>query len=563
MNVVIFSGGSGPAILEEGINLYHNELNVSVIVNGFDNGKSTGAVRQVFDGEILGPSDIRKNQARMHKLDNGSEIYDVLEHRFTSDNPHKYVIDYLDMYITNGSILFAFKEIIDRYFDSNEKVKSIRYNDFSIGNIIYAQLAHENNNSMQAASDIIRNILKIKNEVLVTDDKSFFLKAITKNNIIIDDEAEIVEYNNSEDYITDIMFTDASNNEYEYSLINDRCIETIGKADIIIFSSGTQWSSLIPTYKSRSAAGVDFKDIINTSTAKKYLVMNCSEDKDMIGRNADDILDIVSNYINLNDVQILLPDNGSILSNSAKYNGIKIRVNETKHYPSVISDIMSLYFNKPTYNDVFCFDWDDTIMPRNDTNNLYKKALGMFEQLSAESATFIITGNTHRKVVANKIYADGALNYYENNVLKYCLAPEFKLSNNLIDRIKVKLIELGFNSSMFSDRNSTCFSIKPIDPFYRKAIKYIIDSIISNTNFRTYITGKTTIDIMHKDADKSKAMFNILDKYPKSKVYYCGDEYLSGNDAIIYGMSKKINDLQFVKINSVNDTITFIKTIRQ
>lgn len=563
MNIVLFCGGTGSAAIQESIKTNNFNCNLSIITNGFDNGKSTGLVRQVFDGDILGPSDIRKNQLRQYIINNGDkDIYEALEHRFTCEKPREYVLNYIDLKITNGSICYFLKECVNRYFD-NPNSANITYSDFSIGNIIYAQLAYENNNSMQAAADIIKKMLKIKADILVTDDKSLFLYAKTKNGVIIDDEAKIVDYNNSIDYIDDIFFKDSNNNEYEYSLINNRCIDAINDADIIIFSCGTQWSSLIPTYKSKTHDNVSFNDIIKNSKAKKYLIMNGKEDKDMINRGADDILDIVERYVDLKDFTILLPDvYDSILGKSTRANTEFVEIEESsgKHTYKIMNSILLSYYNKPTKNDVFCFDWDDTVVARkgqyheiSNENTLLLKNAGF-----CKLDTYIISGNNNFNIPLKKVYADAAMNYYENQKFKYHLNDKFNIPYYLIEKVKNELIDIGFNNSMFSDRNGMCFSIKPIESIYRKVVKSFLDNILINTDFCAHISGKTTIDIMHKEVNKMLAIDDIRKKH-NNRIFYCGDEYVDGNDKIIFDNQNE--NLIFIKINSVHDTNNFIKIL--
>ena len=63
-NIVIFSGGTGSIAIQEGLSLIYgnNNYNLDIIINAYDNGKSTGVCRKIFDNQILGPSDLRKNQ---------------------------------------------------------------------------------------------------------------------------------------------------------------------------------------------------------------------------------------------------------------------------------------------------------------------------------------------------------------------------------------------------------------------------------------------------------------------------------------------------------------------
>ena len=307
MKIVIFSGGSGSAALQTGINETFPEAEVVVITNGYDNGKSTGLIRTVFDGKILGPSDIRKNQLRSLAFTN-KDLTEVLDFRFTSDKPKELIIKKL---IDNNVPKF-FEDIIHRYFENN-KAHAITYEDFSIGNIIYGQLAAENGNSMQKAADIIAKELNIKTEVIVNSDESLFLYATTKSGRKINDEADIVDYDEEDDRIVSIGFYDIYNNELKKSRMNKRACEAVEDADIIIFSSGTQWSSLIPTYQSITEDGRTFGNLIDNSKASKYLIMNTQPDKDMIGVSAKEIQDIVHGYFDLNKVTTVIDENANEL----------------------------------------------------------------------------------------------------------------------------------------------------------------------------------------------------------------------------------------------------------
>ena len=59
IKISLFSGGSGN---DRFINLIKNisGVEIDIIVNGYDDGKSTGEIRKFIPG-MLGPSDFRKN----------------------------------------------------------------------------------------------------------------------------------------------------------------------------------------------------------------------------------------------------------------------------------------------------------------------------------------------------------------------------------------------------------------------------------------------------------------------------------------------------------------------
>ena len=82
LKVAVFSGGRGTASLTKAL-IDHSEIDLTIIVNAYDDGLSTGELRRFIPG-MLGPSDVRKNLARLVKddSDNGQALTKVLEYRF-------------------------------------------------------------------------------------------------------------------------------------------------------------------------------------------------------------------------------------------------------------------------------------------------------------------------------------------------------------------------------------------------------------------------------------------------------------------------------------------------
>jgi len=63
LRVVMFSGGRGSGVLLDQL-IARPDVDVTLAINGYDDGASTGEVRR-FLGDSLGPSDFRKNAARL------------------------------------------------------------------------------------------------------------------------------------------------------------------------------------------------------------------------------------------------------------------------------------------------------------------------------------------------------------------------------------------------------------------------------------------------------------------------------------------------------------------
>ncbi|MCD6436268.1 MAG: hypothetical protein J7L15_07755, partial [Clostridiales bacterium] len=68
MRTLVISGGTGSVSLKTELSKFIDRKNLVTLINCYDNGLSTGLVRKVFNGEILGPSDARKQQFLDYEL---------------------------------------------------------------------------------------------------------------------------------------------------------------------------------------------------------------------------------------------------------------------------------------------------------------------------------------------------------------------------------------------------------------------------------------------------------------------------------------------------------------
>ena len=80
--IVLFSGGTGNTRFVNLINKLPN-VELSILVNGYDDGKSTGEIRKYIPG-MLGPSDFRKNISHLIERNtfNGIIFYKIMNYRF-------------------------------------------------------------------------------------------------------------------------------------------------------------------------------------------------------------------------------------------------------------------------------------------------------------------------------------------------------------------------------------------------------------------------------------------------------------------------------------------------
>ena len=567
MKIVIFSGGTGSVQLQTGLYEVFGDavLDYTIITNLADNGLSTGVVRKVMDGEIMGPSDLRKNQMLRAKLEKScdEDTLRFLDQRITmrAEDVEMYLLTTIAQ-LDEGPDSKAILELGVRTFFEQPKAMQIDYDDFSVSNIIYAGLARQYANSLDIAGEMFERVLGIpKDSVISNTDQSMYLTATTESGYRIMDEGDIVSWNNPTDKIVSCSFIDV-HGEPVVPVMNGKSLKAIAEADLIIFSTGTQWSSLIPTYISKG-----FREAIEASTASKYLIMNATEDKDMKGVSGDGILNILSDYLPLDKINIIAASNGLQTLIPFEYETIKAPIVDTytnKHDPrKLVLSIFNHYYDYQLANDVQVFDYDDTIVARGEQlKSISASNIRMINEIK-DKEVWISTGNTPKAIKRGfkriNLLADGGVNQYIINeqsdaVFVKCLDEKLIFTNNEIYDIIKNITNVGVDVSKIQVRGKVMISIKPIDPAYREPIVILLTSL-----FPEYVvkpTGRTTIDIYKPGMSKTVA----LDKLTAFANFFTfvGDEWqVGGND---YEMSL-VPRCNFLRIKDVRDTNMYLRIL--
>jgi 2-phospho-L-lactate transferase/gluconeogenesis factor (CofD/UPF0052 family) len=518
MIVTIFSGGSGSEEIQKGLHSYGNSIKVNIIVNGYDDGKSTGIVRKIYNNSILGPSDLRKNQLIKHRLKYGeTELYLFLIHRFTSSNPKEYVLNKLEMISDKINKKILYDTIISFFNNSNSM--SYSYEDFNIGNIIYSQLMSTNNN-------IMHTILGIDNEVYYQCNKPLRLKAITENNIILENEEDIVNFNNNSDKIKDVYFINDNNKLDEPGL---EVVDIINKSDIIIFSCGTQWSSLIPTYKSKN-----FYNTIKNAKAKKYLICNLNNDSDMINSTLSDYFNLYTKYLPTEQIKFILPNKPYNMNILKHYSYLLLNniVNNTKHNGTALVKQIFMDYFRPymNYNHII-FDYDYTIY---DKDNIKLSELIIKEINNLDIKKSLLSANDYKNIKLDLLNIDCEIitnhGCYDYKLSKF-INNDYLLSEKDIHNITYNITH---NSCSYENR-LTSIAFKPTDR----------DNYIKNFGLKEYRvikTGKTTVEIMKHNVSKTNGYKYIYNKYNDSILY------LSDEDDVDISMNKLICNQEYLLI---------------
>jgi 2-phospho-L-lactate transferase/gluconeogenesis factor (CofD/UPF0052 family) len=631
MNILIIAGGTGSIALQTGLyemlDKQFDGIDTKILVNAYDNGLSTGSVRKVLGGNILGPSDVRKNQTTRLKLENHNSPWNkFLDIRFTCESsqaqaychnqiqalkaelqklPNNGVADWRDRDVAPWVLV---EEAVNQYFKS-PIASCIDYNDFSLANIVYAGFAKAHGNSLRAAARVMAGLMNIKDNVILNDDKSLFLGAITKSGIRVTDEGDIVSWGDKNDPFVDLFFTDAQGNETKPVLCHE-AREAIANADLIILSSGTQWSSLIPTYESEGFRAMMFKGI----AAKILMVMNRQPDKDSPGQTADDIINIlVPRYFRGNQIHLIVDETGSeqmiptkvgALSSLASVNKFKLNhpveneANRMKHDPHKLAVAVALtYFRDYVESDHLMFDYDDTLVGRGNVqpraSALNKKLLIQLKNVNENVS--ICTGNSIKAVAMRvepaidglsdstvgtpyrplTVFADGGINKYEYDTricendddyqrptFLTCVHPESiieKEGEHGVDNVISTLVSFGIPKNKIENRGNIVISIKPIDAEYRPIVLSLVNMLLDRSGLVARSAGRTTIDISKPSVSKADAVRYVM-RYDNIKsLTFVGDEFKDGNDAPIADM--KDGNVKCLNVRDPAETAFFLKAV--
>lgn len=212
-NVVIFGGGSGLSQLLKGLKLF--PVNVTAVVSVADNGRSTGALRKEFDIPAVG--DISKVLLAMANTD--------------SDNT----------------------ELLNYRFAKNSKLS-----EHSIKNLLLTALL-DIKGDFAHAIPIMCKLFNIQGTVLPLTEEPVDLIAKTEFGEYIIGESEITH---AKCNIDEIFY----DKKFE---INPEIFKAINKADLIIFSCGSVYTSIMPHIVLK-----EITEAINESNAKTLYVCN-------------------------------------------------------------------------------------------------------------------------------------------------------------------------------------------------------------------------------------------------------------------------------------------------
>ena len=331
LRVVLFSGGRGSGVLTRQL-VANSGISVTVAINGYDDGASTGEVRR-FLRDSLGPSDFRKNASRLaSELRTASPaLIELLDWRFPAGASEadaraafaaladdrnvaardvQSLADRIDD-STRSRIAAALQQFADLLAATDAPFS---FSDCSLGNLVFAGLYLQSGRAFNRAVDNYTSLVGLPIGLIenVTDGTNAWLVGVDEAGHVLATEEEIVNAARPR-RVRDIFLIDRPLSERERQEIegkpdaalralathsvspglNPRLTEKVVAADLIIYAPGTQHSSLFPSYLTPELSAT----IAANLSAIKLLITNIQSDAEISGSNAVDIIDRAVFYL--------------------------------------------------------------------------------------------------------------------------------------------------------------------------------------------------------------------------------------------------------------------------
>ena len=309
MNIVIFSGGRGNKNLLKSFQESNSSFltKVQVIVNGLDDGASTGAIREMFGDNAHGISDFLKVAVAMSP---NEELVNILNERFPTlsssseqlafsndlynflflDVDFPFMCKYKDVDILKSTIKKKILFFIDYFYKKDKFMPNL--SDFKLGNVVFASMLAENKLDFQKSLISFMNFCDVdidKFQIIQSTETNSYLVGILKNGSLLPNEAAVV-LTRTNDFISrtfqlpkplkaaDIRNICSIELEDKIQFLNkceeipevgEEALEAIKNSSALIYGAGTPYSSLLPSLELKGIA-----DAIKDTKGPKILVAN-------------------------------------------------------------------------------------------------------------------------------------------------------------------------------------------------------------------------------------------------------------------------------------------------
>lgn len=349
MKVVLFCGGRGSASIIRAL-VRRSDIALTLLVNGYDDGQSTGALRSFIPG-MLGPSDFRKNLSWL--LASGAPYASLMEYRFPPQTAAA-EIEKLARFTRNddaghldaplrawfaqlpAALSGRLRALLGRFFD-HAAGTAFDYRDCSLGNLVFAGAYLMHGNDFNVAVAEVSELVGSRTHLLnVAEGQNRILVALKQDGTFLASEAAIVAPQSTSRIAELYLLQQALNQTEQQALdgldfpgkqhflaardaipaISARASAALAQADIIVYGPGTQHSSLLPSYRIAATA------LAAAPAAIKALIVNLGSDHDIQGFSAGDIVDRAMSFGA--PVTDILLDEKAISPEGGRYRGARI-----------------------------------------------------------------------------------------------------------------------------------------------------------------------------------------------------------------------------------------------
>ena len=257
--VVVLGGGTGISYLLRGLKDF--PVDITAVITVSDNGRSTGKLREEFHIPAIG--DIRKVITNLSGID--EPIKEMMSYRFNTSSD-------LDGHAVGNLILTAMLDITG---------------------------------SLKASIASLSKLLDVRHTVLpISEDSNLTLMGLDKDGNIIEGEEQITQahrqferifYKNEPDVLPEV-------------------ITAIKKADLIIFSMGSLYTSILPNIICK-----EVKEAFNSSKAPiMYLSNIVTQPGETDGFTVGDHVKLLNKYLDKKKVEVVIANNKKISEEMAK-----------------------------------------------------------------------------------------------------------------------------------------------------------------------------------------------------------------------------------------------------
>jgi GT2 family glycosyltransferase/2-phospho-L-lactate transferase/gluconeogenesis factor (CofD/UPF0052 family) len=344
--VVVLCGGRGSSVLTN--QLLDLGASVTCLVNAFDDGLSTGRLRQLFSE--LGPSDLRKNLLSLMDIDAPGywSRFEVFAYRYPSLDERSAVfraevegicgakpggppgvtrelakmIARLPEPTRNDIVLYlrAFLDALVRHERDWERTFS--FADCALGNCILLGARLSCGASWTQALRELECLLVTRGRIEVASEENRHLFALCRDGRVLPTEFDIIT--NSDGDIDELFFSknpvDCAGLErslgsstqaarlqrlraeiHAPTVASAPALDALRAADMIVYGPGTFHSSLLPTLMIDGVAAA-----IDSSSARKIMVINIAQEPDTRFMSGNDLALRVKNYVGRQAFQYLI-----------------------------------------------------------------------------------------------------------------------------------------------------------------------------------------------------------------------------------------------------------------